>query len=338
MWPSAPRTRRAACMSINAVDHSTRSALSPSARTGSPHTITRAAKTTPENESQSTDTEEDEQGTAQEQGVTMREIVQRMGPLRLGVLSAVVFCLLSRAVSGAMASGMQLPGALAGSWAVQEILLSEILFFVSSKVYLDGISDRYAGHAPWSLPLPIPPSAESFINAVLFTGVVVPLVLSVVCASVGVAPMVLMGAFGPYVLGLCIQLFAWRTMGFRNSVAWPLVPIPFTAWRLAQLARTLQWLTLSNAPTLVTCIISYVLIPSWAMILLGHLFMLPMLYRWPLRDDSLITSIGPLPVKPRQVEEDEGARVLDQVAELTVQAQKLRVRAALLRKMQTGRG
>lgn len=119
MWPSAPRTRRAACMSINAVDHSTRSALSPSARTGSPHTITRAAKTTPENESQSTDTEEDEQGTAQEQGVTMREIVQRMGPLRLGVLSAVVFCLLSRAVSGAMASGMQLPGALAGSWAVQ---------------------------------------------------------------------------------------------------------------------------------------------------------------------------------------------------------------------------
>jgi len=59
----------------------------------------------------------------------------------------------------------------------QEILLSEILFVVSSKVYLDGISDRYAGHAPWSLPLPIPPSAESFINAVLFTGVVVPLVL-----------------------------------------------------------------------------------------------------------------------------------------------------------------
>jgi len=62
--------------------------------------------------------------------------------------------------------------------------------------------------------------------------------------------------------------------------------------------------------------------------------MLPMLYRWPLRDDSLITAIGPIPSKPLEVVEDEGERVLAEVSQLTEQAKRLRVRAALLRKMQ----
>ena len=66
----------------------------------------------------------------------------------------------------------------------------------------------------------------------------------------------------------------------------------------------------------------------------GQLFMLPMLYRWPLRDDSLITAIGPIPSKPLEVVEDEGERVLAEVSQLTEQAKRLRVRAALLRKMQ----
>ena len=70
------------------------------------------------------------------------------------------------------------------------------------------------------------------------------------------------------------------------------------------------------------------------MILLGHLYMLPALYRWPLRDNSLVTTIGPTPAKPLDYEEDEGAKVLDRVAELTVTAQKLRMRVDLLRKMQ----
>jgi hypothetical protein len=52
----------------------------------------------------------------------------------------------------------------------QELLLSELVFFVSSKMYLDGISARYSGHAQWTLPLPISPDAETFINAVLIVG------------------------------------------------------------------------------------------------------------------------------------------------------------------------
>jgi hypothetical protein len=52
--------------------------------------------------------------------------------------------------------------------------LSELVFFVSSKMYLDGISARYSGHAQWTLPLPISPSAETFINAVLIIGTLSP--------------------------------------------------------------------------------------------------------------------------------------------------------------------
>jgi hypothetical protein len=33
--------------------------------------------------------------------------------------------------------------------------------------------------------------------------------------------------------------------------------------------------------------------------------MLPLLYRWPLRDDNLITAIGPKPSKPIDFDEDE---------------------------------
>ena len=104
----------------------------------------------------------------------------------------------------------------------QEMLFCEIIFGVGSKLYLDAISDRYSGHAQWSLPLPIPPSAESFINAVLFTGVLVPLALVASCAATGIAPIALAGAFGPYFLYLCIQLLAWRTMGFRCLPPFPL--------------------------------------------------------------------------------------------------------------------
>ena len=220
---------------------------------------------------------------------------------------------------------------------MQELIFSEVVFLVGSKLYLDGIAKRYAGHAQWSLPLPIPASAESFINAVLFTGVLVPVTLACSCAAVSVVPAVILGAFVPYFAGLCVQLLAWRTMGFQNSVAWSLVPLPFTAWRLGQLARSFQWLAAAGAPAYVQAAVTYVLIPSWALILLGHLYMLPALLRWPLRDDSLVTAIGPVPTKPREAAEDEGDRVLYQVAKLTVQAEKLRVRAALLRKMQTGR-
>ena len=203
-------------------------------------------------------------------------------------------------------------------------------------MYLEGIASRYAGHAQWSLPLPIPASAESFINLVLFTGVLVPITLAFSCASTSVAPAVILGAFGPYFFGLCVQLLAWRTMGFRNSVVWPLVPLPFTAWRLCQLARSLQWLAAVGAPAYVQAAFSYFLIPAWALILLGHLYMLPTLLRWPLRDDSLVTAIGPVPAKPLEAAEDEGDRVLDQIGKLSVQAEKLRIRANLLRKMQVG--
>jgi hypothetical protein len=41
-------------------------------------------------------------------------------------------------------------------------------------MYLDGISARYSGHAQWTLPLPISPSAETFINAVLIIGTLSP--------------------------------------------------------------------------------------------------------------------------------------------------------------------
>jgi hypothetical protein len=41
----------------------------------------------------------------------------------------------------------------------------------------------------------------------------------------------------------------------------------------------LQWLSIANAPPAVLGAIAYVLMPSWALFLLGHLFMLPKLYR-----------------------------------------------------------
>jgi hypothetical protein len=52
-------------------------------------------------------------------------------------------------------------------------------------VYLDAISAKYKGYAQWSLPLPISPSAESFINAVLFSGVLLPMGLTLYCSTVG---------------------------------------------------------------------------------------------------------------------------------------------------------
>jgi len=67
----------------------------------------------------------------------------------------------------------------------QELLFAEIVFGVLSKVYLDAISAKYKGYAQWSLPLPISPSAESFINAVLFSGVLLPMGITLYCSTVG---------------------------------------------------------------------------------------------------------------------------------------------------------
>ena len=107
-------------MSTHRLDHlRARPAHTRSANTVSPHTLTLAAKSADTDGRQPTNAEEDEQGTSKELGVAMGDVVGRVGPLRLGVLSAVVFWLLSRAVSGAASSGMQLPSALAGGWAVQ---------------------------------------------------------------------------------------------------------------------------------------------------------------------------------------------------------------------------
>ena len=254
------------------------------------------------------------------------------GLLRLGLwgaaLSYAIFHVLMLACS------VQLPAAFTGSLAVEKLLAGEIIFALTCKLYLETICAKYTGYLQWSLPLPIPAAAESFINAVLLTGVMLPVLLCAAAAAMGLGPVLLLGTFGPYFAGLLLQLWAWRDMGFRNSAAWPLVPLPFTAWRLLQLSRALMWLELAKAPLLISGLIAYVLIPAWAVILLGHLYMLPALYRWPLRDNSLVTTIGPTPAKPLDYEEDEGAKVLDRVAELTVTAQKLRMRVDLLRKMQ----
>ena len=99
----------------------------------------------------------------------------------------------------------------------QELLFAEIVFGVLSKVYLDAISAKYKGYAQWSLPLPIPPSAESFINAVLFSGVLLPMGLTLYCSTVGMTFVyMLVCACTVGIMCVCVcPVWVWCGLGFR---------------------------------------------------------------------------------------------------------------------------
>mmetsp|Transcript_14631 Transcript_14631/g.22727 ORF Transcript_14631/g.22727 Transcript_14631/m.22727 type:complete len:164 (+) Transcript_14631:538-1029(+) len=140
----------------------------------------------------------------------------------------------------------------------------------------------------------------------------------------------------PYFWGLFEQLLFWRALGASESVAWPLVPIPFTGWRFVQLARAASLAATVEAPWVLTTTISYILIPFWVINLCIHLLLWPALFKWKRKESAFVFPIGPGSREKMEKNKAKDTDILEEISLLTVQRDRLRVRCEALKKMQTG--
>mmetsp|Transcript_51691 Transcript_51691/g.160893 ORF Transcript_51691/g.160893 Transcript_51691/m.160893 type:complete len:187 (+) Transcript_51691:768-1328(+) len=170
----------------------------------------------------------------------------------------------------------------------------------------------------------------------LSLGILLPMIFFVISPFFGLASATVLAVFAPYFLGIVEQLISWRLVGYSGSPVWPLVPIPFTLWRLVQIYQGAEILRILNSALVYEVFLRWVLFPTWVVTLTMHVFLWPTLYYWARKDEYFLSPVGPAPTKTEsRSDDDDDELVLTELKELQMQVGRLRLRAEMLRKLQT---
>jgi len=215
------------------------------------------------------------------------------------------------------------------------IFRNEMIFIVLTTAYFISVCSRYKNYASWRLPNPLPEAAETWISVMLSLGILMPMIFFVISPFFGLASSTVLAVFAPYFLGIVEQLISWRLVGYSGSPVWPLVPLPFTLWRLVQIYQGAEILRILNSALVYEVFLRWILFPTWVVTLTMHIFLWPTLYYWARKDETFLSPVGPAPTKVDSKDDADDDGVIEELKELQMQVGRLRLRAEMLRKLQT---